>query len=274
VDLDLDGVADFSLTYGYGTDAPSVGKHFTLGSLLKNVFAAPRDALSFAIAIPLEARSSVLDFVNGTAQSLIRNAFGQDAVKVFNALTLVPRIQDEMWLGEAEFLSGCIRDGTCDPLLLASLPVAAALRDAYKRYRPVSELLPAPVVDILRGTVPDYVLDQARWVFSAPPDFSAIPGYLNTAIRLNPLDPVAHAVTVGDVMIFTDPLALSCGSGDLAHLLHELRHVETYLSFNRNAIKSIEPFSRLYLTHRDSLEVEAQSTGTTRANAVSQKLGC
>lgn len=204
-------------------------------------------------------------------RNVVQNNFGGDWLKTYDILTASQRVQTEMAFTSGRFLGGCLAGAPCSVNQLLAMPLAASLRDAYKIYAPQSSPLPPQVGSILLKVIPAGVVFTARIAIGNTPDFTA-PGFLNAG---NTWMGSAHAVTIGNVMIFSRPLNYADLS-DWNWLLHEMRHTEQYKSFSPDVLESIDGFATDYLQHYNSMENDAQNAANTRQgqlNAICQ-YGC
>jgi len=140
---------------------------------------------------------------------------------------------------------------------LAAVPVAAAMRDAYKMYAPNAMPLDPQLINYLSRVVPMNVLLSARWTVGNVPNFT-VPGFLNAGYEAAGR---SHAVTLGNVMIFSqtpDP------NSDLTWMLHEMFHIEQYMRYSMDPLESIDGFAVEYVQHFNSMENEAENAAQQR----------
>jgi hypothetical protein len=122
------------------------------------------------------------NIVAAIPRQIIGNTLGDDWLHGYDILTASQRVQFEIGMTSGRFLSACAQNvNNCNPVQLASMPVAAAMRDAYRVYVTYSYPLPPWVVAQLSAVVPPQVLGVARWAVGKTPDFT-VPGFLNAAI--------------------------------------------------------------------------------------------
>ncbi|SFK01649.1 hypothetical protein [Bradyrhizobium sp. cf659] len=197
------------------------------------------------------------DFINNAQRDLISRNLGPGWREGFDTLTAAQRIQQEIGFTTGRYLADCAQKGQCGLDQLAAVPVAAAMRDAYKVYAPRSQPLSPQLINYLRGVVPINVLASARWTVGNVPNLT-VPGFLNAA---NEAGGNGFAVTLGNVMIFSrmpDP------NTDMTWLLHEMFHIEQYMRFSDNPLESIDGFAVAYIQHYNAMENEAETNAEQR----------
>lgn len=144
------------------------------------------------------------------------------------------------------------------------MPLAAAMRDAYKTYYAYSSPLDSQLKQYLSIAVPINVLNAARFTVGNTPDFT-IPGFLNAGYEAAGN---GHAVALANVVIFSRyPNMTDCF--DFHWVLHELRHVEQYMSYSADALEAIDGFAVNYISSYNSIEDDADNA----ANAWIRQLG-
>lgn len=141
------------------------------------------------------------------------------------------------------------------------MPVAAALRDAYKTYVAYAYPLPPQLVQMLSRVVPQHVIVSARWSVGNTPDLT-LPGFLNSG---HTVAGYGHCVTIGNIMIFSRMPDLS-QKADVIWLLHELFHIEQYMRYSTNALESIDGFAVDYVRSYNAMEGNAQNQAVNRYN--------
>lgn len=198
-------------------------------------------------------------------QSIPRNAvqsLGGDWLKAYDTLTAVDRIKAQMAFTGGRFLTACmISTSNCDPRRLGAMPVAAAMRDAYKAYIGYGIPLDPQTKMVLSRVVPIPVLEAARFAIGKTPDFT-VPGFLNFGNSVAGSD---HAVTLANLMIFSSPPNLNTQNG-LIWLLHELYHIEQYMRYSGHPLEAIDGFAVDYIAHYQGMENEAQNNAVQRFN--------
>ncbi len=191
----------------------------------------------------------------------LRNGMGDDWAKGFDILTASERVKFELQLTSGRFIGGCLRGDPCDLQHLAAMPLAAAMRDAYKTYYPYSAQMNGQLQQTLSVVIPPNVLQTARFTVGSTPDFT-VPGFLNAA---NEAFSQGHAVTLANVIVFSrDTDTSTCG--DFIWMLHELRHIQQYMYYSGDVLESIDGFAVDYMSNYESMEQDAQNTalGWTR----------
>jgi hypothetical protein len=227
-----------------------------------------QNQLNIRVGAPAVAAGSTLqliqrgnDIVHSIPRTLISNNLGGDWLRGYDTLTASQRIQQELTFTTGRFLSQCAATGQCSIEQAAAMPVAAALRDAYKTYFNYSQPLPPQLAMMLGRVVPPQVVNAARWSVGNTPDMT-VPGFLNsghTAFGQN------HAVTVGNIMIFSSMPNLN-RSDDVVWLLHEMFHIEQYMRYSGNPLESIDGFAVDYIRNYSGMEDEAQNNAVARYN--------
>ena len=197
--------------------------------------------------------------------NIIRNTLGDNWLRGYQILTTNQRVQFELQATTGKYLGGCLQ-GNCSVVQLVAGPLAATLRDSYKVYSNYSAPLPPELTQTLSKVVPQYVLSQARWTIGDIKDFT-VPGFLNSA---NTMNGGGHAVTIGNVMIFSRQLDLSEG-GDWEWLLHEMHHISQYMRYSTNVFESIDGFAIDYVQNWGGLEQEAANNGHAQWQALQRK---
>ena len=203
------------------------------------------------------------NFIMNVPRDAISRNLGPGWRDAFDTLTASDRLQQEIAFTSGRYLSGCVGTGQCGMDQLTAVPVAAAMRDAYKVYAPRATPLPPQLVSHLSSVVPVNLLMAARWTVGNVPNLT-VPGFLNAA---NEAVGNGFAVTLGNVMIFSrapDPRT------DIEWILHELFHIEQYARFSNDYLESIDGFAVQYIKHFQSLESEAQNAAEQRAALLPQ----
>lgn len=167
------------------------------------------------------------DFVMSVPRDAIQRNLGGDWVRGYDLLTASQRVQYEIAFTSGRFLGNCLQTQQCGINQLTAMPVAAAMRDAYKVYVSYSYPLDPNLIQVLSRVVPPQVLFAARWSIGNTPDLTA-PGFLNAGYTAFGNQ---HAVTLGNVMIFSQMPDLSEGRGWI-WLLHEMYHIEQYMRYS------------------------------------------
>jgi hypothetical protein len=227
-----------------------------------------QNQLNIRVGAPAVAAGSTLqliqkgnDIVHSIPRTLISSSLGEDWLRGYDTLTASQRIHQELAFTTGRFLSHCAATGQCSVEQAAAMPVAAALRDAYKTYFTYSQPLPPQLAMMLGRVVPPQVVNAARWSVGNTPDMT-VPGFLNsghTAFGQN------HAVTVGNIMIFSSMPNLN-RSDDVVWLLHEMFHIEQYMRYSGNPLESIDGFAVDYIRNYSGMEDEAQNNAVARYN--------
>jgi hypothetical protein len=205
------------------------------------------------------------NFVMSVPRDAIQRNLGGDWVRGYDFLTASQRVQYELAFTSGRYLGRCLQAGQCGINQLAAMPVAAAMRDAYKVYVTYSYPLDPNVLQILNRVVPPQVLYAARWSIGNTPDMT-VPGFLNAGYTAFGN---GHAVTLGNVMIFSQMPDLSNGNG-WVWLLHELFHIEQYMRYSSDALESIDGFAVDYVNNYQNMESEAQNNAVARYNQLLQ----
>jgi hypothetical protein len=207
----------------------------------------------------------VIEQGNQIVRNIPRHAIqnlGGDWLKAYDILTASQRIQVELAFTGGRFLSACmINTSNCDPRHLGAMPVAAAMRDAYKMYIQYGRPLDPQTIQVLSNVVPMPVLMAARITFGKTPDMT-VPGFLNFGNSASGSD---HAVTLANLMIFSTPPNLQTEDGWI-WLLHELFHIEQYMRYSGHPLESIDGFAVDYVSHYRAMEDDAQSAAVARFN--------
>jgi hypothetical protein len=103
-------------------------------------------------------------------------------------------------------------------------------------------------------------------VIGNTPDFT-VPGFLNSA---NEVFGTAHAVTIGNIMIFSRFPDLRYVN-DWHWLLHEMRHIDQYMSFSAEALESIDGFAVDYIQNYKSMEHDADAAADAMLAAMQRR---
>jgi hypothetical protein len=204
------------------------------------------------------------DIVTNIPRDAIQRNLGGDWVRGYDILTASQRIQFEMAMTSGRFLAQCAQTQQCNINQLTAIPVAAAMRDAYRAYVTYSYPLDPNLMSVLSRVVPPQVLGSARWAVGNTPDFT-VPGFLNSA---NGLFGSQHAVTLANVMIFSQMPNLQ--SNDWVWLLHEMFHIEQYMRYSPEPLEAIDGFAVDYVGHYNQMESEAQDNAVARFNILRQ----
>jgi hypothetical protein len=227
-----------------------------------------QNQLNIQVGAPAVAAGSTLqliqrgnDFIQSIPRDAIRNNLGDDWLRGYDTLTASQRVQQEIAFTSGRFLGQCVQTRQCNINQIGAVPVAAAMRDAYKVYIGYSAPLGPDLVQILSRVVPLPVLNAARWTVGDTPDFTA-PGFLNAGYTAFGM---GHAVTLGNVMIFSAMPDLSTENG-VIWLLHELFHIEQYMRYSYDVLESIDGFAVDYVGNYNAMENEAQSNAVARYN--------
>lgn len=193
---------------------------------------------------------SVHAMVTSVPRSVIADNLGNDWVRAFDVLNSAHSIQQEMSYTAGRYLGNCLQ-GQCNINQIAAMPLAAALRDAYKRNqgncRPFAN-------NILYANFDNTVVSRACWVVNSTPDFT-VPGFLNAGYNANG---EAHAVTIGNIVIFSRAPDLNDPS-DVQWVFHELQHVRQYMNYSSNWLEAIDGFAVDYINHYNSMERDADN---------------
>lgn len=193
--------------------------------------------------------------------SVIERTLGSGWRKGYEALTASQRVQFELATTSGRYLGGCLAGQQCTTTQLVAGPLAASLRDAYKVYFNYSYPLPPQIVQVLSTVMPQDVAMSARWAVGSTPNFT-VPGFLNFGNEA--FGSSGHAVTIGNVMIFSRWPDLSTTSG-WNWLLHELRHIEQYKRYNyTEPFEAIDGFCVEYVRNWKNLEQDAETTAQAR----------
>ncbi len=218
---------------------------------------APAVAAGSAISLIQQGN----DFINKVPRDAIESALGPDWRQGYDILTASQRIQMEIAFTGGRYLAGCAATGACGLNQLTAVPVAAAMRDAYKAYWGQSQSLDPQLINVLSRAVPFGVLSSARWVVGNTPNMT-VPGFLNYG---HSAFGTQHAVTLGNLMIFSQMPDLNTPSGSV-WLLHELFHIEQYTRYSTDPLEAIDGFAVDYITNYNGMESEAQSNAVVRFN--------
>jgi hypothetical protein len=204
------------------------------------------------------------DFINKVPRDAISSVLGPDWRQGYDILTASQRIQMEIAFTSGRYLASCAATGACGLNQLAAVPVAAAMRDAYKAYWGQSQPLDPQLINVLSRAVPFGVLGAARWVVGNTPNMT-VPGFLNYG---HSAFGTQHAVTLGNLMIFSQMPDLNT-SGGTVWLLHELFHIEQYSRYSNDPLEAIDGFAVDYVTNYNGMENEAQNNALQRFNFLS-----
>lgn len=217
--------------------------------------------------------SRVNSFMYGIPAPVLERALGRDWARAYNNLTASQRIQTEIGLTGGRYFADCIATGQCQVERAVAMPLAAALRDAYKsnfgQAGPPNMQFHQQVA--ASGVVPLWVLQNTRVITTGTPDIS-VPGLLNSGFRIQGND---HAVTIANLLFFSrQPNVNSCS--DLSWIMHELFHVEQYFRFSGHPLEAIDGFASAYVQSYGQIEREAEGIGKLRAQQYSNfyGLGC
>lgn len=213
----------------------------------------------------LNAAQQVHNQILNVPRTAIANNFGGDWLQTYDTLTASQRVQTEMGFTGGRFLGHCLETTQCNPNQIVAMPVAASLRDAYKVYMPYSTPLDPRAQAILGRVMPMSIVAGARIAIGNAPNFT-LPGFLNYG---HERFGSGHAVTIGNLMIFSRPLN-SNSLDDWNWLLHELHHIEQYSGYSGNVMESIDGFSVDYVYHYNSMENEAQAAADQRQAMLNQ----
>jgi hypothetical protein len=206
------------------------------------------------------------DIVTKIPRDAIQRNLGGDWLRGYDILTASQRVQFEIAMTSGRFLAQCAQTQQCGINQLTAIPVAAAMRDAYRAYVTYSYPLHPSIIPVLSRVVPPQVLASARWTVGNTPDFT-VPGFLNSA---NSLFGSQHAVTLANVMIFSQMPNLQ--SNDWVWLLHEMFHIEQYMRYSGDPLESIDGFAVDYVDHYNQMESEAQNNAVARFNLLRQSM--
>jgi hypothetical protein len=224
--------------------------------------------LNIQVGAPAVAAGSTInliqrgnDFIQKIPRDVIQNNLGGDWLAGYDAITGSQRVQQEIAFTSGRFLANCAATGACSIEQATAVPVAAAMRDAYKVYIGHSSPLPPQVAQILSRVVPWPVLQRARWTVGNTPNMT-VPGFLNSA---NSTQGQGFAVTLGNLMVFSEMPNLQSYGGSV-WLLHELFHIEQYLRYSPDPLESIDGFAVDYVRNYSGMENEAQSNAEVRMN--------
>src|SRR3954469_5258805 len=113
-----------------------------------------QNQLNIQVGAPAVAAGSAIqliqkghDFVQSIPRDFIANNLGGDWLRGYDTLTASQRLQQEMSFTMGRYLAQCAATRQCSPDQAVAMPVAAALRDAYKVYfnysRPIDPQLVA-----------------------------------------------------------------------------------------------------------------------------------
>lgn len=227
-----------------------------------------QNQLNLQVGAPAVAAGSTLqliqqgnDFIHRIPRDAIQNNLGGDWLAGYDAITGSQRVQQEIAFTAGRYLTQCASTGACSIDQAAAVPVAAAMRDAYKVYIGHSSSLSPNLIQILSRVVSFPVLQNARWTVGNTPNMT-IPGFLNAGYSANG---GGHAVTLGNLMIFSEMPDVNTYQGAV-WLLHELFHIEQYLRYANNPLESIDGFAVDYIRNYSNMETEAQNNAEARLN--------
>jgi hypothetical protein len=227
-----------------------------------------QNQLNLHVGAPAVAAGSTLnliqkgnDFIQKVPRDVIQNNLGGDWLAGYDAITGSQRIQQEIAFTAGRFLTQCASTGACSIEQATAVPVAAAMRDAYKVYIGHSSPLSPQMIQILSRVVPWPVLQSARWTVGNTPNMT-VPGFLNSG---NSAFGHGHAVTLGNLMIFSQMPEVNTYSGAV-WVLHELFHIEQYFRYSGNALEAIDGFAVDYIRNYDGMEREAENNAVARLN--------
>jgi hypothetical protein len=206
------------------------------------------------------------DIVTRIPRDAIQRNLGCDWVRGYDILTASQRVQFEMAMTSGRFLAQCARTQQCSINQLTAIPVAAAMRDAYRAYVTYSYPLDQNLMRVLSRVVPPQVLARALWTVGNTPDFT-VPGFLNSG---HSLFGTRHAVTLANVMIFSQMPNLQ--TDDWVWLLHEMFHSEQYMRYSMDPLEAIDGFAVDYVGHYNQMEDEAQNNAIARFNFLRQMM--
>lgn len=233
------------------------------GTIIQNQIntqvAPPAHVFQSAADVVQRGHNIVMNIPRGAIQQTL----GNDWLRGYDTLTASQRVQFELAMTSGRFLGNCVQTMNCNINQLAAMPVAAAMRDAYRVYITYSYPLPPQLMQVLSRVVPPHVLQGARWAVGRTPDMT-VPGFLNSGHRAFGQD---HAVTLGNLMIFSRMPDLD-DEGDCIWLLHELFHVEQYWRYSNNALEAIDGFAVDYVRNYSAMEQEAQNNAVQRYQAL------
>ncbi|MBB5511135.1 eCIS core domain-containing protein [Paraburkholderia atlantica] len=152
-------------------------------------------------------------------------------------------------LGTVTIVGGNIIAGQ-DPRQVYAAPLAAAIHQARDAHIDDAEPIPDSVKEALRGTIPDDVLENARYAT----------GHLEITVAnaINrshvALGDDGYAVTVDDVIVFSDPPSSDPDETAALHWwAHELTHVWQYSRWG------VERFALNYMNNYSAVEKEAEN---------------
>jgi hypothetical protein len=229
-----------------------------------------QNQLNIQVGAPAVAAGSTLqliqrgnDFIHNVPRDVIRSNLGEDWLRGYDTLTASQRVQQEIAFTSGRFLAQCAATRRCDIGRMSAVPVAAAMRDAYKVYIGHSSPLSPQLIQVLSRMVPMHVLNAARWTVGNTPDMT-VPGFLNSA---HSAFGQPHAVTLANVMIFSQMPDLNTASGAV-WLLHELFHIEQYMRYSPDVLESIDGFAVDYIGNYNAMENEAQTNAEQRFNSM------
>lgn len=213
----------------------------------------------------MDAAEEVHDKVLSVSRQAIASTLGDDWAQDFDTLTSSERVQFEMQLTAGRFLGGCLHGQPCSVQQISAMPLAAALRDAYKVYWPYSGSLDPQLQQFLSPAVPWQVLQTARISIGGSPDLT-VPGMLNAGYEAFNQ---GHAVTIGNIMIFSHNLDFN-DCRDVHWLIHELRHVSQYMGYSSDVLESIDGFAVDYMTSYNSMEDDAEGAAVAGIQTLDQ----
>ena len=103
------------------------------------------------------------NIVTQIPRNIIQNNLGNDWLRGYDALTASQRVQFEIAFTSGRFLGHCLQSvQQCNPRQLGAIPVAGAMRDAYRAYVTYTYTLDSYLIQVLSRVVPQHVLAAAR----------------------------------------------------------------------------------------------------------------
>jgi hypothetical protein len=122
----------------------------------------------------------------------IRRTFGPEWVRAYDLLHAPQRTGFEAAMSGSRLLGHCLQGDRCTVEEIAAMPLAEALRDAWKEYAPYARPLPLGIQHKLRRVLPPEIVAGVRYVVADLPDLTVL-GMLNAA---NGAFGTEHAVTI------------------------------------------------------------------------------
>ena len=165
-----------------------------------------------------------------------------------SAYAAVATINSDL-LGTATIVGGNVLAGQ-DPRQVYAAPLAAAIHNARNAHYRGSQPIPQAIHEALRGTIPDAVLDNARYTI----------GHLELTVsniinQFNRAFGDQYAVTVDDVIVFSVSLSGNPNNQNELHWwAHELTHVAQYQEWG------VEQFALNYIDNYSAVEKEADNS--------------